>query len=366
MFDIKQYKRIDLSLPLLVLITCLYGLLIIYTASGGNFHPFVYKQALHIAIAIPLLALICVLDIRLIYHSSYIVYAATIVLLLLVEVLGVKVMGAKRWINIGVRYQPSEIAKIGLILFLAHYFHYLSHNDLSLKNLLKPIMATIIPCILIMKQPDLGTAVILLSIATMMFFIAGVSIGKFLSVFCTGIALLPILWGHLYDYQKKRIFVFLNPEQDRLGSGYNIIQSKIAVGSGHWFGNGFLNGTQNQLNFLPESHTDFIFACIAEEFGFMGCSVLLVLYILIIWKCVVIITRTTNIFSKLLVSGIVAMFFLHICINISMVTGMLPVVGVPLPLISYGGATTISIMIGFAIITNIESSNKKFKYASTL
>jgi len=264
-------------------------------------------------------------------------------------------MGAKRWIDLGfTRIQPSELTKLAIVVMLAKYFYKIQSTHLNdVPRLLLAILAVIIPDILVIKQPDLGTGIIILIIATVMFFATGVDIKKFIVVGIGTLISLPLLWSLLHDYQRKRMLMFLNPDDDPLGSGYNIIQSKIAIGSGGALGKGLSHGTQSHLRFLPEYQTDFIFATFAEEFGFVGCIALICLYALIIMHCLSIAANAKNQFSKLLVIGITTTFFCHVFINIAMVMGMMPVVGVPLPLLSYGGTMLFSMLIGFALIANV-------------
>jgi rod shape determining protein RodA len=294
-------------------------------------------------------------DLRILYKLSFVIYFLILILLILVELKGYRAMGATRWITIGsFRFQPSEPAKLALVFMLAKYFHTISEEKTNrLLYLIAPILATLVPAMLVIKQPDLGTGIILVSIAIAMFFTAGVSVWKFAFLGIGAISSAPIIWVFLREYQKKRIMVFLNPEYDPKGAGYNIIQSKIAIGSGKIFGKGIGNGTQSHLNFLPEHQTDFIFAAMCEEFGFVGGAFLLTLYALIIYISIAVAINAKNMYGKLLVIGIVSIFFSHALINISMVMGLMPAVGVPLPLISYGGTMIVSMLCGFAIIMNV-------------
>jgi rod shape determining protein RodA len=273
-----------------------------------------------------------------------------------VELFGSVAMGGQRWINLGlIKIQPSEPAKIAVVLMLAKYFHNVSHNDINkIHKLIIPIIAILIPCALIIKQPDLGTGMVVLIVSTIMLFALGVSIWKFITVGAAAIISLPIIWQMMYDYQKRRILMFWDPSQDPLGSGYNIIQSKIAIGSGGMLGKGLTQGTQSQLEFLPEHQTDFIFATMAEELGFIGGMVLVTLYAMVIILSLLIAINSKSLFGKLIAIGITSIFFSHIFINMGMVMGLLPVVGVPLPLISYGGTMMSSMLVGLGLIMNVE------------
>lgn len=352
---LRKVSRLNWPLLFLIFVTCSYGLLILYSAGGGNFHPWAYKQAINIGVCFPLVLIIAFLDIRTLYNLSWLIYLGVLASLIIVEISGYTAMGATRWINIGpLRFQPSEPAKLAIVLMLARYFHNISQNNIDkLWYLVLPVSALLIPAALVIKQPDLGTGIIILVVALSIFFAAGVSVWKFVILGVGTLASMPILWQFLKEYQKKRILVFLNPEYDPRGAGYNIIQSKIAIGSGKIFGKGIASGTQSQLSFLPEYQTDFIFAAMCEELGFLGGIFLLLLYAAIIYVSIAVAINTKNIYGKLLVIGVVSIFFSHILINISMVMGMMPAVGVPLPLISYGGTMIGSMLGGFGIIMNV-------------
>lgn len=360
-YDIIQQlikkKTSNLHLPLIVLIaiTCSYGLLILYSAAGAHIHPWVYKQLINILICMPLVALIAFLDIRTIYKAAWILYIVILLMLIGVEILGYTAKGGTRWINLGImRIQPSEPTKLVIVIMLARYFHGISEQNVDkLQHLILPIVATLLPTMMIIKQPDLGTGGIILIISAFIFFAAGVGIKKFLILFGGVCLSMPILWTLLREYQKKRILVFLNPELDPLNSGYNIMQSKISIGSGGLFGKGVGSGTQSQLHFLPEHQTDFIFASLSEDFGFFGGIILLILYSLISYVSIGIAINSKSVFGKLLAIGVISMFFSHIFINIGMVMGLVPVVGVPLPLISYGGTMMGSMLGGFALVMNV-------------
>ena len=276
-------------------------------------------------------------------------------LLAAVEAFGTVGMGAQRWIDLKVvQLQPSEVMKIALVMALARYFHGTSLEDIGRPTvLIIPLLMVAAPVLLILRQPDLGTAVMLVAGAVALFYLAGVRIWKFLLVFGAALAALPFAWSMLHTYQKNRIMTFLDPERDPLGSGYHIMQSKIAIGSGGVSGKGFMNGTQSHLNFLPEKQTDFIFTMLAEEFGLIGGLILLALYGLVMIYGLVIALRARSQFGRLLAMGVTATFSPYVFINVAMVLGMIPVVGVPLPLISYGGTAMLTVMIGFGLLMNV-------------
>jgi rod shape determining protein RodA len=265
-------------------------------------------------------------------------------------------MGAQRWIDLGViRLQPSELMKVALVLALARYFHGVGVDEIGKPwKLIVPLMMVGAPAALVLKQPDLGTALMLLSSSGVVFFAAGVRLWMFAVVAGAGMAAAPVAWQFLHDYQRQRVLTFLDPATDPLGSGYHILQSKIALGSGGVFGKGFLQGTQSHLNFLPEKQTDFIFTMFAEEMGMVGAVVLLLLYALVLAYCFTVALGARNQFGRLLVIGLAMTFFLYVFINMAMVMGLIPVVGVPLPLISYGGTAAVTIMIGFGLIMAVQ------------
>jgi rod shape determining protein RodA len=295
---------------------------------------------------------IALTDIRVWLRYSYFLYFLGLALLIAVELMGVIGMGAQRWIDLKfIQLQPSEIMKIALVLALARYFHGISIDEVGLVRwLIFPIFMVLVPVALVIRQPDLGTAIMLALSAVVVFFLAGVRIWKFVLTGILALSALPVVWSLLHEYQKRRVLTFLNPESDPLGSGYHIIQSKIALGSGGFFGKGFLGGTQSHLSFLPEKQTDFIFTMFAEEFGMIGGLALLGLYLLIVAYGFFIALRVRNQFARLAALGIVSVFFLYAFINIAMVMGLVPVVGVPLPLVSYGGTSMLSLMVGFGIV----------------
>ena len=347
-----KFCRLSFSYILLIMILACVGTMTLYSAANGSWDPWAIKHISRFGVTLLLMIGLAMVDIRYYYRGAYLFYFATLFLLVVVEITGHIGMGAQRWINLGLfKIQPSELMKIGMVLFLARYFSFTTMQNIrTIRGILIPVVLTIIPVGLICLQPDLGTALMLLFTATIMMFVVGVQWWKFALVGAAGAALLPIAWNFLHEYQQNRVLTFLDPERDPLGAGYHIIQSKIAFGSGGIFGKGFLHGTQTHLNFLPEKHTDFIFTMFSEEFGMIGSVMLVLLNILVIAMGYIFAFRIRNYFAKLVVIGLNTNYFLYVFINIAMVMGVLPVVGIPLPLISYGGTVMFSIMSSFGII----------------
>lgn len=343
---------------LFVLLLCIVGAVggvMLYSAADGDLQPWAVRHVIRFAFALGLLLMIAITDIRIWMQYAYVLYAGALVLLVAVEIAGTIGMGAQRWIDLGIiNVQPSELMKIALILSLARYFHRSSAEELRRPwKLIVPALLVAVPTVLVLKQPDLGTAVMLVAGGISLFFCAGVPIWIFAVGLAGGLAALPVGWEMLHDYQRQRVLTFLNPESDPLGSGYHILQSKIALGSGGLFGKGFLQGTQSQLNFLPEKQTDFIFTMFAEEFGLFGTTALLGVYALILAYCFGIAMTSRSQFGRLVAIGVTTTFFLYVFINIAMVMGLIPVVGVPLPLVSYGGTAVLSVMLGFGMLMSV-------------
>ncbi|PKP99582.1 MAG: rod shape-determining protein RodA, partial [Alphaproteobacteria bacterium HGW-Alphaproteobacteria-12] len=286
---------------------------------------------------------------------AYPLYGIALAMLVAVEVIGFVGMGAQRWLNLGfVSVQPSEIMKVTLILALARYFHGLTLEEVSrIRNLLIPLGLVGAPVALVVLQPDLGTAILLIATGAVLFFSAGLRWRYFIFAGVSVLAVIPVVWSRLHDYQRNRVLTFLEPERDPLGAGYHILQSKIALGSGGIFGKGFMEGTQSQLNFLPEKHTDFIFTMLGEELGLVGGLVLLVLYFVVLMFSLNVALQCRNQFGRLVAIGVSMTFFFYVFINTSMVMGLLPVVGVPLPLVSYGGTAMLSLMFAFGLLMSV-------------
>lgn len=349
---VQKFLQINWGLLLLLTAVASVGFAMLYSAAGGDFQPWAIRQMVRFSVGIGIMITVAMVDTRIWMRYAYVIYGIGVVLLVWVDVAGVVGMGAQRWINLGpLSLQPSEIMKVSIVLVLARYFHGLSHEQIGRPQyLVWPLMLIATPAGLVLVQPDLGTATMLTLTGAALFFLAGVRIWKFLVVGIAGISAMPVLWHFLRDYQKNRILTFMNPENDPLGSGYHILQSKIALGSGGIFGRGYLEGSQSHLNFLPEKQTDFIFTMLAEEFGLVGGLTLLTLYILIICYGYAIALRSRSQFSRLLALGLITMFSLYVFINVGMVMGLLPVVGVPLPLVSYGGTSMLTLLFSFGLI----------------
>ncbi|MCH6591355.1 MAG: rod shape-determining protein RodA, partial [Proteobacteria bacterium] len=320
------------------------GFAMLYSAAGpaageGSLDPWASRQMVRFAAGVVIMVAVALTNIRLWLRYSYVIYLVTLVLLAAVEFGGTAGMGAQRWINLGfANLQPSELMKIALVLALARYFHGGSADDVRRPLfVVPPLLMVAAPSALVLRQPDLGTALMLIIAGGAIFFAAGVRMWKFALVGAAAIGSVPVAWQFLHEYQRTRVLSFLDPESDPLGAGYHIIQSKIALGSGGMFGRGFMQGSQSHLNFLPEKQTDFIFTLLAEEWGLVGGLTLLGLYVLLLVYCFAISLRSRNHFGRLVGMGVATTFFLYVFINIAMVMGLIPVVGVPLPLISYGG-----------------------------
>ncbi|MBK8175952.1 MAG: rod shape-determining protein RodA [Rhodospirillales bacterium] len=331
------------------------GIAMLYSAGGGSMEPWAIRQCVRFIIALLLMITVAVCDIRLWLRWAYPMFFAALALLVVVDFAGSIGMGAQRWIDLGfINLQPSELMKIALVLALARHFHGFASEDVRRPwRLIIPALMVFVPVGLVLKQPDLGTAIMLLAGGGAVFFAAGVSLWMFGVVLAAGLAMLPVAWQFLHDYQRNRVMTFLDPESDPLGAGYHILQSKIALGSGGLFGKGFIQGTQSHLNFLPEKQTDFIFTMLAEEFGLIGSLGMLGLYIVILAYCFAIALSARSQFGRLLAMGIASTFFLYLFINMAMVMGLIPVVGVPLPLVSYGGTAVVSLMAGFGLVMSV-------------
>ena len=350
-----RIRGISWGLIVLICAAAGFGIAVLYSAADGSMEPWAAKQAVRFAIALILTVGAALLGIRHWFRAAYWIYAIVLALVVAVDLRGFVGMGAQRWIDLGViQLQPSELMNVAVVLALARCFHSLSSEELGrIRYLILPALMIGAPAALVLKQPDLGTAVTLLMGGAVMYFIAGVRLRYFALTAAAAAAALPGVWHFLRDYQKNRIYTFLDPDSDPLGAGYHILQSKIALGSGGLFGKGFMQGSQSHLSFLPEKQTDFIFTTLAEEFGLVGGLGLLALYSMIIVYGFAMALRSRNHFGRLLGLGIVTNFFLSVFINIAMVMGLIPVVGVPLPLISYGGTAMLAVMLGFGLLLNV-------------
>ena len=351
---LSRLRSINFFFLLIVILIFLFGVLSLYSVSGGEFNSWPVKHVERFLLGLIVFFVICSIDIKFFFKLAYPIFLLSLLFLIIVPFFGTETSGATRWIQIGgISLQPSEFIKFTLILALAKYFH--SSTDermIFIKKFILPLVIILIPVIIVASQPDLGTAVII--------FIGGISIfwiiGLNYRYFITGVVMIflsiPLLWQYLKDYQKERVFTFFNPERDPLGNGYHIMQSKIALGSGGVLGKGYLDGTQSHLNFLPEMHTDFIFTMFGEEFGFLGATALISLYAGLIFLSIKMSLQSRSDFGKYLSLGVSTVFFIYVFVNISMVTGLLPVVGVPLPLVSYGGSSMLAVMGGFGLLMN--------------
>ena len=343
---------LDIKLILLILLLGIISFFAMYSTERGNLQYYTQSHIYRFCIFFSLFILLSFVQIKHWLKISYIFYFIILVLLFGVDTFGVTASGSKRWISLMVfNLQPSELMKVALIMFLARYYNKIPTRDVNhIKTMIVPTFALFIPVALITTQPDLGTAALVAIGGLAVIWLAGFRVKYFLYGSILLICLAPVMIAFLKSYQKARILTFLNPERDPLGAGYQIIQSKIAIGSGGLFGKGYLQGSQSYLDYLPEKHTDFIFTLFSEEFGFVGSIGILLIYALIIQRIVVIGYQTRNNFAKLYCFGFAAAFFTYVTVNMSMVLGLLPIVGAPLPILSYGGSSMLSMMVGLAIV----------------
>lgn len=354
----KKVLELDYFLIAILLSLCFVGILIIYSATGQDTF-FVKRQLLFIAFGFVLMCIMANLSPRVWDRWALFLYAVGIVSLGMVLAFGVEANGAKRWLNLGfTRLQPSELMKVAVPLMISSY---ISRNSIppTFKTILVSIMLILLPVLLVINQPDLGTALLIFISGLIVLFLSGIGRSYIISGFILALAAIPSLWLFVMrDYQKQRVLTMFNPEQDKLGAGWNIIQSTTAIGSGGWYGKGWMNGTQSQLNFLPESHTDFIIAVLAEEFGLVGVMVLNCLYLILVGRCISISMNSESMFGRLLAASIGLTLFVFVLVNLAMVAGVLPVVGAPLPFISYGGTAIVTLFAGFGILMCISNESK--------
>jgi len=343
---------IDYILVISILILGIISMFAMYSTDGGEFKYHTNSHILRFCIFFGLFIFVSFVQTRFWYDQSYLIYIIFFILLVSVKYFGLTSSGSQRWLDLYfMNLQPSELMKVGLILFLAKYYHRISIENMnSIKYLFAPIIALIAPLLLVATQPDLGTSILIAAGGTVVAWLAGVRIKFFVYSAIVFLALLPVAISFLKPYQKSRILTFLNPERDPLGAGYQIIQSKIAIGSGGLFGKGFLNGSQSYLDYLPEKHTDFIFTLFSEEFGFFGSLSILFLYALIVSRIILIGNVTRSNFGKLYCYSFATAFFIYVVVNMMMVLGLLPIVGSPLPIMSYGGSSMMAIMFGLGIV----------------
>lgn len=352
-----SYTRMDAWLLLFLFMLCSFGLFILYSASGQEI-DYLIRQSIRMGVGFIIMVILAHIPPRFYVNWAPWLYTTVIVLLLGVMLFGVGAKGAVRWISVaGFRFQPSEIMKIILPLMIAVYLAKRSLPPQKTEIIIS-ILLIGLPAALIVKQPDLGTAILIAASGIFVLLLSGIYWRYIIAALVLIGLALPAIWPRIEDYQRKRVLTFLNPESDPLGTGWNIIQSKIAIGSGGVYGKGWFEGTQSQLDFLPESHTDFIIAVVAEESGLVGVSVLLILYLLIIARGLIIAANAPDSFGRLLSGSLILTFFVYVFVNIGMVSGLLPVVGVPLPLVSYGGTSIVTLMAGFGMIMSIQSHKK--------
>ena len=364
----RLLRRTDLTLIVAAVAIVIMSLVIIGSATHVNTpseerYWFVQRQGISIVIDIALAAFLMNFDYKILQRYGNHFYVFNLILLILVMLVGQTALGAQRWIALGpISVQPSEFSKLIMIIALAAMLEKRGGKINTITDL-APVAAYVgVPFLLVLKQPDLGTSLVFLAIFFGMVFVAGVRLRLLLGIFGAGLAAMPVLWHFLKDYQKMRIMVFMDPNVDPLGAGYHIIQSKIAIGSGMLFGKGLFGGTQSQLNFLPENHTDFIFSVVGEELGFVGCAILLLLYLVVLWRGIRIAQDASDMFGRLLAVGITSMIAFHVLINVGMTMGIMPVTGIPLPLMSYGVSSLTTNIMAIAILLNIQLRRQKLLF----
>lgn len=347
--------RIPWGIVVLVSLIASIGFMMLYSAAEGNWEPWALTQLIRFGLMFPVMIAIAITPIEFWMRISYFAYALVLVLLIAVDVMGTSAGGAQRWLRIGpLNIQPSEITKVCVVFVLARYFHGRSYAEVgNILYLLPPLLLVALPAVLILRQPNLGTTLIILMVSATIFFAAGLRLWKIAIVVVGALGALPLVWQHMHDYQKRRVYTFLDPEKDPLGDGYNIMQSKIAIGSGGVVGKGFLNGSQSQLSFLPEKQTDFIFTMLTEEFGLIGGAGIILLYVILIAYGYYVALTVRSQFSRLVALGISSILFFQLFVNIAMVMGMIPIVGVPLPFLSYGGTIMTVMLIAFGLLLNM-------------
>jgi len=354
---VLEALHLDGPLLLAVLAVCAAGLVVLFSAAGENVAVFL-RQAARLGLGLAVLAVVAQVPPRILRAAAPWLYAVGVLLLVAVAVTGDIAMGAQRWLDLGfVRFQPSEIMKIALPLACAWYLHDRPLPP-DFRSVVVLAVAILVPVLLIAEQPDLGTSLLVAAGGGLVVLLAGLQLRYILGLGALLGGAAPVLWHFLHDYQRQRVLTFLNPQEDPLGSGYNIIQSQIALGSGGVFGKGFMNGSQAQLEFLPERSTDFIFAVIGEEWGLVGLAVLIVMYLLVIARGLFVAVQAQDTFSRLIAGTLTLTFAVYVFVNTGMVAGLLPVVGVPLPLVSYGGTSMVTLMAGFGILMSVHTRRK--------
>ena len=347
---------LDFILIALILILGIISCFAMYSTDGGNFAYHTKSHIVRFAVFFVLFIIISFFQSNFWYNSSTFIYLIILALLILVKYFGLTSSGSQRWLSLYfINLQPSELMKIGLILFLAKYYHRVSSSDVNrLKYIFSPLVAMIIPVVLVVSQPDLGTAFLIGIGGAIVVWLSGVKMKFFAYLSIVFLSIAPVVISFLKPYQKSRILTFLDPSRDPLGAGYQITQSKIAIGSGGLFGKGFLNGSQSYLDYLPEKHTDFIFTLFSEEFGFVGSCLVLGIYIMITWRITRIGDMVRDTFRKLFCYSFATAFFVYVVVNMAMVLGLIPIVGAPLPILSYGGSSMMAIMLGMGIVMSFK------------
>jgi rod shape determining protein RodA len=331
------------------------GFFVLYSAAQGNLSPWTDRQILRFCVGLIILITFALIDLRFWLSQSYVLYLVSFGMLVVVEIIGYVGKGGQRWIDLYIfHFQPSELMKVALLMALARYFHNRPlENSGQTKMLILPFLFIAFPAVLVSKQPDLGTAILLILAGFSIIFVAGIRLWKIMFFGCTAFAATPFLWKFLHQYQQERILTFLNPERDPLGAGYHILQSNIALGSGGFWGKGFQAGSQAHLDFLPEKQTDFIFSMFCEEFGVFGGTILIFLYAVLIGYAFYASLKSRSAYGRYLGIGLATLLFLYVFINIAMVMGLVPVVGVPLPLVSYGGTSMLTFMMALGLLMSI-------------
>ena len=357
----QKIKNLDYILLICILLLGLISMLAMYSTDGGEILYHTQSHIFRFLIFFPMMIFLSFMSIKFWHAVGYAFYLIVLLFLIWASLYGVKASGSQRWIDLYfINLQPSELMKIAIILCFAKYYHRMQIDKVnSFKSIMVALVILILPIMLVISQPDLGTSILIALSGLVVLWLVGFNIKYFLYSFLTLIISLPFVISFLKPYQKLRILTFLNPDSDPLGAGYQIIQSKIAIGSGGFTGKGFLKGTQNYLEFLPEKHTDFIFTLFAEEYGFLGSIGLLLIYIVIIIRIVYIGVISRSYFSKLFCYGYASAIFFYITVNMSMVLGLLPIVGSPLPIMSYGGSSMLATMIGFSIVLSAKINHKQ-------
>ncbi len=357
-FDRRLATHFEWLLPLLALAVCGLGAATVYSATHvpatQGFSSLALRQLMWLGGGVVAMLAVLSFDYRRLDRTGILLYALVLAGVLIVPVIGRVGGGSRRWIPLGpVSIQPSEFMKLALVIVMARYFARTHEARVGLRAAILPLVLTAVPAAAILAQPDLGSAAMLVIVAITMLVLGGVRLRWLVAMAAPVVVAAPLLWGHLKAYQQRRILTFINPEMDPLGAGYHVIQSKIAVGSGMMWGKGFLRGTQNHLNFLPEQHTDFIFSVFAEEWGFVGAALLVALYLALVLRGLVIAARARDRFGVLLVLGLTSVVFWQAVINVGMTTGLLPVVGIPLPFFSYGGSSLLCLLVGVGLAMNV-------------